>query len=122
MAQSRLVPGFARIRQLSGLIPVYTLDDLSRLCLSMLFVGECVYVCGQAGRGGGIHAGDMMVYANLIQCQSLVLGGLPSGEGKVVAYMLARVASLLLQEVDKIRRTEFAEGDERFGAGIDGLL
>jgi hypothetical protein len=36
--------------------------------------------------------------------------------------MFARVTGLLLQEVDKIRRAKFAEGDERLGAGIDGLL
>jgi hypothetical protein len=35
----------------------------------MLLVGECVYVGSQAGRGGGIHAGDMMVHTNLIQGQ-----------------------------------------------------
>lgn len=36
--------------------------------------------------------------------------------------MFARVAGLLLQEVDKVRRTKFAEGDERLGACIDGFL
>ena len=88
----------------------------------MLFVGECVYVRSQAGRGGGIHAGHMVVYTNLMKGQSMVLGKLPSGEARLIAYMFARVTGLLFQEVDKIRRTKFAEGDERLGAGIDGLL
>lgn len=54
--------------------------------------------------------------------QSIVLGRSPSGGVRLVAYMFAGVTGLLLQEVDKIRRTEFAEGDERLGAGIDGFL
>lgn len=36
--------------------------------------------------------------------------------------MFARVASLLFQEVDKIWRTKFAEGDEGLSASIDGFL
>lgn len=112
----------ARIGKSSDTIPVQTLDDLGRLCLSMLLVGECVDVCSQAGRGGGIHAGDMVVYANLMQCQSMVLDRLRSGMVRLVAYMLARVTGLLLQKVDEIRRTKFAQGDERLGTGIDGFL
>lgn len=88
----------------------------------MLLVGKCVYVRSQAGRGGGIHAGHMVVYTNLMQGQSIVLDRSWSGKGKLVAYMFAGVAGLLLQQVDKIRGTEFAEGDERLGTGIDGLL
>lgn len=88
----------------------------------MLFVGECIYVRSQAGRGGGIHACHMVVHANLIYGQSKDLGSSTSGKARLIAYMLAGVTGLLLQEVDKIRRTKFAEGDERLGAGIDGLL
>lgn len=36
--------------------------------------------------------------------------------------MFAGVTGLLLQKVDKIRGAKFAEGDERLGTGIDGLL
>jgi hypothetical protein len=43
-------------------------------------------------------------------------------QARLVAYMFARVTGLLLQEVDKVGWAEFAEGDERLGAGIDGLL
>lgn len=114
--------GHARIGKSSDAIPVQTLDNLGRLCLSMLLVGECVYVRSQAGRGGGIHAGYMVVNANLMKCQSMVLDRLRSGRIRFVAYMLARVTGLLLQKVDEIRRTKFAQGDERLGTGIDGFL
>lgn len=64
----------------------------------------------------------MVVHTNLIHGQSTFLGSSTSEGVRLVAYMLAGVTSLLLQEVDQIRRTKFAEGDERLGAGIDGLL
>lgn len=88
----------------------------------MLLVGEGIDVRSQAGRGGGIHASHMMVYANLMQGQPIMLDGSLSGREKLVAYMFAGVTGLLLQKVDKVRRTKFAEGDERLGAGVDGLL
>lgn len=40
---------------------VNSFDDLMGGCLAMLFVGECVYVGRETGRGGGIDASDMMV-------------------------------------------------------------
>lgn len=64
---------------------------------------------------GGIHQSDVGSIGSS-------LDGIPSGGVRHVAYMFARVTGLLLQKVDKIRRTKFAEGDERLGAGIDGLL
>lgn len=36
--------------------------------------------------------------------------------------MLASVSSGLFEEVNKVGRAQFAEGDQRFGASINGLL
>lgn len=43
----------------------HALDDLMGGCLAVLLVGQRVYVGGEAGRGRGIDAGDMMVDACL---------------------------------------------------------
>lgn len=39
-----------------------------------------------------------------------------------MAYVFSRVSCGLLQEVDEVRGTEFAKGDEGLGTSIDGLL
>jgi hypothetical protein len=39
-----------------------------------------------------------------------------------VAYVFSRVSGWLLQEVDEIWGTKFAQGDEGLGACIDGFL
>lgn len=39
-----------------------------------------------------------------------------------MAYVFSRVSCGLLQEVDEVRGTKFAKGDEGLGASIDGLL
>lgn len=43
----------------------HTLDDLVGGCLTVLLVGQCVYIGCEAGRGRGIDAGDMVVDARL---------------------------------------------------------
>lgn len=61
-------------------------------------VGEGVDVGGQAGRGRGVYAGDMVVHADLLRGR---LDG-------------------LLDEVDEIGGSEFAQCLEGVGAGFNG--
>lgn len=41
---------------------------------------------------------------------------------QVVAYMFADISSGLLEEVDKVGRSQFSEERERVGSGINRLL
>lgn len=101
-------------------IPVYSLHDLCGLRLSVLFVGECVYVRGKTRRGRSIDTGDMMVYSDLAYGQRATYRS-PGQEEVLTAYMFG-IPCGLLQEMDKIRRAQLAKGDEGLGTSVDGFL
>lgn len=101
------------------IVPVNALHNLGSLRLAMLLVSEGVYVGSQTGRGGGINTGNMVVYSNLTGSQSCVFN---KNIASSWAYMFSRVPDGLLQEVDQIWGTKFAQGNKGLGSGVDGLL
>lgn len=61
----------------------------------------------------------MVVYSNLTGSQSCVFN---KNIASSWAYMFSRVPDGLLQEVDQIWGTKFAQGNKGLGSGVDGLL
>lgn len=91
----------AHVESREGIVAaVEALDDLVCGIRPMLLIGEGVYVCSETGGGRGVYTGDVVVDADLAVC----------------------IAQILLKEVGEVRRAKLAQGDERFGAGVDRLV
>lgn len=76
----------------------------------MLFVCKGVYVSSKTRGRRGIDASDMVVDSDLVDGQAFAT--LSHGKGQATAYMFASISRGLFQEMNQVRRTQFAQGDE----------
>lgn len=88
----------------------------------MVLVGEGIYVGSKTRRRRGVNTSDMVVDTDLVEEQLSAIDSIERTSAGTVTHMLAGISDRLLEDVDEVWRTEFAEGNQLLGAGFNCLM